>query len=110
MDQELGGFPVAEGSMGEQLRRVAQRNHSALLSGLAQVSQKRVADLVGISESALSEFKDRLERYAAIAAACGLKLVPITDRTLDDDYIQAVETIAAKHLRSGQRGRQESEL
>jgi hypothetical protein len=87
---------MADGSMGEQLRRVAQRNHSALLSGLAQVSQKRVADLIGVSEATLSTMKnEQLERFAAFAAACGLKVVAITDQTYKSAHVDALKTLAS---------------
>jgi hypothetical protein len=82
------------------IRVIAQRNHSALLSGMAEVSQKRVADLIGVSEPTLSTMKsEQLERFAALAAACGLKLVPITEHTFDEDHIRALETLVAISLR-----------
>ena len=86
----------------EVIRVVTKRNVSALLRGMAEVTQKRVADLIGVSEATLSDIKtDRLERFAALAAACGLKLVPITERSLADKHINALETLAAMALRSG---------
>ena len=88
--------------MSDGLRRMAQRNHSALLRGLAEVGQRRVADLIGVSESTVSGMKnDQLERFSALLAACGLKAVPSSERSLGDDHIQALETLAAMALRSG---------
>ena len=94
MDTDFGGG-MADGSMSDHLRRVAQRNHSALLSGLAQVSQKRVADLIGVSEATLSSMKnDQLERFSAFAAACGLKLVATSEQTYKAEHITALKTLA----------------
>lgn len=90
----------------DAIRRSTRRNLSALLSGMAAVSQKRVAELIGVSETTLSGMKsDHLERFAALAAACGLKLVASTAQTVDDDHIAALETLAAMALRSGEKRR-----
>jgi hypothetical protein len=81
--------------------RLTQRNHTAALRAMAEVSQRRVAELLGLAESSLSEHKDRhLERSMAILAACGLKVVPCTARTYSDEHIQALQTLAAIGLRA----------
>ena len=55
----------------------ARKNERAILHAVAVVSQKRVADLSGISETRLSRLKDGdLEKYCAALAALDLKLVP----------------------------------
>ena len=55
----------------------ARKNERAILHAVASVSQKRVADLSGISETRLSRLKDGdLEKYCAALAALDLKLVP----------------------------------
>lgn len=83
------------------LRGNTKRAQSAILRGMAGVTQKRVAELVGISESVLSEWKSgQLERCAAIVAACGLRLVPCTDKTFSDEYIAALRTLSAIALDS----------
>lgn len=82
--------------MAESIRARAQKGHTALLRGLAGVSQKRAAELIGCSETTMNAIKaDQLERFAALVAACGLKLVPITDQTFDESYISALRTLAA---------------
>lgn len=94
----------------DTIRRQAQRNHTALLAGMAAVSQKRVAELIGVSETTLSGMKsEHLERFAALAAACGLKLVPTTSQTVDDEHIAALETLAAMALRNGKQRREEAD-
>ena len=87
------------------IRSTAQRNHSELLKALSELSQRRAAELLGISEATLSTWKnDHRERAAALMAACGLSLRPVTDRTLDEDHLAALETLARIALRDG-RGR-----
>lgn len=77
----------------------ARRNHAAILRGMQAVTQKRVADLIGVSESVLSEFKNNhLERAAAVIAACGLRCIPCTDQSFDESYITALKTLAAVGL------------
>ena len=84
----------------ESILRVAKRNHSALVRGISTVSGKRVADLIGVSESTLSGMKsEHLERFSALAAACGLKFVSTSERSLDERHISALETLAAIALR-----------
>ena len=86
-------------SIDDSLRGAARRNHSLLLRGLAEVSQKRMADLIGVSETTMSAMKsDQLERLSVLIAACGLKLSPITHQTFDESYISALKTLAAVGL------------
>ena len=83
----------------ESIRRQAQRNHSAILRGLAQVTQSCVADLIGASEATVSRFKEMgLEQAAALLAACGLKVVPESAQVLDAEYIKALKTMAGVGL------------
>lgn len=79
----------------DSIRHRAQKNHSVLLRAIAKVSGKRVAELIGVSETTMSGIRsDQIERFAAVVAACGLKLAPATDETYDEDYISALKTLA----------------
>jgi DNA-binding XRE family transcriptional regulator len=83
----------------EAMRAQARKNHTLLLQCIAEVSQKRVADLIGVSEATMSGIKnEQLERIAALVVACGLRLAPITERSYDDDYIRSVHTLAKRAL------------
>jgi DNA-binding XRE family transcriptional regulator len=85
--------------MSDMIRGRAQRTQSLLMRSMAAVTQRRVADMLGVSESALSAMKaDHLERFAGLVVACGLKLVPATDQTFDESYISALKTLAAVGL------------
>lgn len=83
----------------DSIRAAARRNHSMLLRSISDVSQKRIAALIGVSETTMSEVKnEQLERIAALIAACGLKLSPVTHQTFDESYISALKTLASVGL------------
>lgn len=81
---------------------LAHRNQAQLLRCLGDVTQRSAAELIGVSETTLSEWKNaHVERFCALAAACGLRLVPVTDRSIDDEHLRALETLAGIALRHG---------
>jgi predicted XRE-type DNA-binding protein len=83
----------------ELIRNRAQRNHTLLLQGMAAVSQKRVAELIGVSTTTMSDMKaEHLERFSALVAACGLKFAKVTDVTYDESYVSALKTLASVAL------------
>lgn len=83
----------------DAIARRAQENYTLLLRSLAEVSQRRVADQLGISESALSTFKaEHLERACQVIAACGLRVVSVTEHTYEEADIAALRQLAAKGL------------
>ena len=78
------------------IRGRARKNHSLLLQSMRDVSQARVAELIGVSEGTLSTMKnDQLERFCALVAACGLRLAPVTHQLYDESVISAIKTLAA---------------
>ena len=88
--------------------RLAQRNEGAILRGLRDVTQARVAELMGVSQSVLSDFKIHVPRIAAMLAASGLRVAACTERGYDENYISALKTLAAAALR-GDNGISEDE-
>lgn len=80
----------------DSIRARARRNHSLMLRCIAEVSQKRVAALIGVSETTMSDMKnDHLMRFCALLSACGLKVVPSTEQVYDESVISAIKTLAA---------------
>jgi predicted transcriptional regulator len=75
-----------------------------LLSALAEVSQVKVAALMGISDGTVSGFKSsargtsQIELTAKLIAALGLRLVPADALIQDPDELQALRTLARKAL------------
>ena len=86
--------------MSESIRAGTRRNASMLAKSRASTSQRRVAELMGISETTLSEMKGdgKLDRLGALIAACGLKLAPASEQTFDAPYIDALRTLAKRGL------------
>ena len=93
----------------ESIRIATRRNTALILSGLAGLSQRRVAELMGISESTLSDMKSdgRLERFASMLAALGLQLVPADAQVFDPKQIAALKLFAVLGLDNVQPQRQE---
>jgi DNA-binding transcriptional regulator YdaS (Cro superfamily) len=78
----------------------ARKNHTSILRSLAQVSQARAAELIGVSETTVSRFKDGgLEQAAALLAACGLKCVPQEMQCFDPEYVRALKVMAGVGLK-----------
>lgn len=77
-----------------------RRAASQMLAAMAKLGQKHVADVMGISESALSEMKnsEKLDRLVSWIVACGFKLVPISEVTFDPSIIGALKTFAVLGL------------
>ena len=82
--------------MSESIRGATRRNASLLAKSMASTSQRRIAELMGISETTLSEMKGdgKIDRICALIAACGLKLAPAAEQTFDAPYINALRTLA----------------
>jgi hypothetical protein len=82
----------------------ARKNQTVILQALADVSQTRVADLMGTSETTVSRLKSKdLDEIAAFVAACGLKCVPCAMQCFSPDKVQALLTLAKDHLASIER-------
>jgi transcriptional regulator with XRE-family HTH domain len=81
------------------VRDRSSRMYSQLLRAMDEVTQKRIAALMGVSESTLSALKnDSLERVCMVATICGFRLVSIDEETFDADEISAMRTLAQRGL------------
>ncbi len=89
--------------MHETVAKLGRRNYTVLLKSMARVSQKRIAELLGVSEGTVSNFKDdHLARLCDICASAGLKLVPEADELVDAEEVKALRVLAMRQLeRSG---------
>lgn len=84
----------------ETIAAQARRNHTTILRSLAAVSQAKAAELLGVSESKVSRFKDNgLEEVAALLAAAGLKVVDIDMQCFDPEYVRALRVMAGVGLK-----------
>lgn len=86
-------------SLSPALAELSRKNETAILRGLAQHSQARIAEQLGVNDSTISRFKDGgLSQAAALLAACGLKVVPCDMQCFDRDKVHALLTLARDHL------------
>ncbi|UNK04743.2 CII family transcriptional regulator [Psychrobacter raelei] len=89
-----------------ELRETARENHRILLQRLADVGQKTVAEIVGVTESKMSRIKDTtegkgdLELFASIAAVLGIKLTDRDAVYCDRDMDQAMATMLRTSVNS----------
>jgi hypothetical protein len=101
------GDGLSEDRISPSIREIARRNHTAVLSALAQVSQTKVAELIGCSDSTVHRIKTQeLETLSAFLAACCLKLVPVSAETLDEDYIRALRTLAGHGIKTAPKSKE----
>lgn len=77
----------------------ARKNETTVLRALADASQVRVAEALGVSEATVSRFKDGgIQQAAALLAACGLKVVPDSMQCFAPDKVNALLVLARDHL------------
>lgn len=76
----------------------ARKCERVILQTLAKVSQVRVAERMGISESAVSRMDK--QGIAAFVAACGLKVVPAEMQCFDPEYIKSLKCLAGVGLQA----------
>jgi hypothetical protein len=82
--------------------RLAQKNDNVIRRALQDVGQVRVAELMGLSQPTLSEWKNaHLSRITAMLAASGLRVVPCSARFYSEEHITALKTLARQGLEAG---------
>ena len=86
---------AADKGLSPSIRERAQRNHSAMLRALSNTGQAVAADLIGCDPSTVTRIKDdQLERFAALLAACKLKVVHEDLQLIKRDTLVALRTFA----------------
>lgn len=77
----------------------ARKNLTLILRTLAEVTQVKVAELIGVHESSISRLKgEDFARIASIIAALGLQLVPGDMEMWDGEYIANLRKVLAAEL------------
>ena len=85
--------------MSPRVNDLAQRNQSSVLRAMAAVTQKRTAEIAGISETTLSRMKDdELPRLCSLLAALNLNVTPASDRSIDPEKLRALTVLARDSL------------
>jgi len=82
--------PVAE---------LARKNERAVLQAFSRLSQSRIAEQMGASDSTVSRMKEGpLEQFCLLLAACGLKAIPTGMKCFSQEKVHALLTLARDHL------------
>lgn len=82
-----------------ELRERSRKIETLLRNALAEVSQARVADKMGVSESTVSRIKDtEIERMALFMASLNLRLVEADQLLISAQDLQALRHLAARGL------------
>ncbi len=72
----------------------ARKNERAILQAFSRLSQSKVAELMGVSDTKVSRYKGPdLEEIGALLAACGLQVVELTAGMYDHDVVAALVTL-----------------
>lgn len=88
-------------SLSPAIAERARKNHTAILQALAEVSQARVAELMGVSEATVSRIKSKdLEEISAFIAACAIKCTPESLECWPKDYMRALHVLAGMQIQN----------
>lgn len=72
----------------EVVKARAFRNVAVYRKAITEVTQKHVAEQVGVAPPTLSDFNDSMERACLVLAAAGLKLVGQEDKTVSPEEMR----------------------
>ena len=91
--------PVS-GDPAENTRKSGARLHGEVLRRLAEVTQERAADSMGVSASTISRTKEDLEKVCQLLAALWLQLAPADAVVVSHADMRALERMAYKYLQA----------
>jgi hypothetical protein len=78
-----------------------RKNEQIILKGLASVGMLSIATHIGVDESTVCRWKEKMiGQLAGMLAVCGLKVVPVTVRCFDPADIDAILHQAHKYMES----------
>lgn len=97
----MNSQPVSD-ELRESTRRNGARLQSIVLQRLADVTQERASDFMGVSSSTLSRMKEDLERVCHLLAAIDFQVAPSDAVVVDQREQQAIESLACKYLQARQ--------
>lgn len=84
----------------ENTRKIGARIQSEILQRLAEVTQTRAADCMGVSASTISRAKEDLDTVCQLIAALGFQLAPVDAVVVSQADLQALKRMAFKYLQS----------
>lgn len=76
-----------------------RKNESLVIKALASVGQSCIATQLGVSESAVSRWKDGdISRFCKMLTLLGLKVTPLEYRCYDQKTLEAILTLAQERM------------
>jgi hypothetical protein len=89
-------------SLGPDADSMAREYEAIFLSRMASLGQRSLGDLVGLSESAISNWKKErlIEKFCKAVAVLGLQVVPAEAQCHPPKYIEALKTLAELGLQA----------
>lgn len=84
----------------ESTRKNGEKLHSELLRWIADVTQERAANCMGVSASTVSRLKQDLGQFAHLLAALGLQIAATDSVVVDREDQRALKRMALNYLRA----------
>ncbi len=84
----------------EMTRKIGARLQGEILRRLAEVTQDRAADFMGVSASTVSRQMEGLDALCQLLAALGFQLAPTDAVVGSQDEMHALERMAFKYLQA----------
>ena len=83
----------------DSIAQSARKNEAAILCALGHITQKRVAELIGVHESTVSTMKDgRIQDIASLLSALNLRVVTEDAVLMDPKELESITYLAHKQL------------
>jgi hypothetical protein len=93
-------MPESSPEQFEMTRKIGARLYAEVLQRLAEVTQERAADCMGVHASTLSRSKEDIERACHLMAALGLQFSPVDAVVITKAKLHALEDMGFEYLRS----------
>ncbi len=84
----------------EMTRKLGARIQGEILRRLAEITQGRAAEFMGVSASTVSRAKDDLDNVCQLLAALGFQLAPTGAVVVSQEEMHALERMAFKYLQA----------
>jgi hypothetical protein len=82
----------------QAIQSLCSRNVAVALKAIQAATGKRIAHLLNVTESTVSDFKSEdLEKAMQVISAAGLKVVPADEITKSPDELRNLLRISIKH-------------
>lgn len=93
----------------ENTRKTAALIESDILRRLADVTQERAADCMGVSASTVSRMRERISEIAQLMAAIGLQVTASDSMVISQDELSGLRAMAFEYLRAQREAQREND-